>query len=118
MSIRRAAVLGLLCCCASVATVHASGGYAGVFTPPAVVDRAKFEIGKQIFTGTATLAAEADATAQAAQQPILQRWQRDLPGSQKKKVDLPAMAGRLSQAQLESLSHYVEIRFRVPAPLT
>jgi hypothetical protein len=118
MSIRRAVVLGLLCCCASVATVHASGGYAGVFTPPAVIDRAKFDIGKQIFTGTATLAGQVDATAQAAQQPILQRWQNDLPESQKKNVDLAAMAGRLSQAQLESLSHYIEVRFRIPASLT
>jgi hypothetical protein len=117
MRIRRAAFLGLLCCFTVFTVAHASGGYSGVFTPPAVVDRAKFELGKQIYSGSATLASETDPETLAAQQPILARWQENLPKSQKKKVDLPALAGRLSPAQLQALSHFLEVRFRVPASM-
>ena len=90
----------------------ASGSYPGPgIRPPAKHDMAKYELGKAVFTGKTQLAIGAgNAETQGA---TLKEWQKSLPGAVQRTTDLPAMAGKLTNDQLDGLQHFLEIRYNL-----
>ncbi|ACB73588.1 hypothetical protein [Opitutus terrae] len=93
----------------------ASGSYAGrPPSPPAKstsgmkLDRAKYGLGQKVYEGAAMTPGGGEADAQ---RPRLQAAQRKLPAEAMREKDLPALAGKLSDAQLEALEYFVEQRF-------
>ena len=98
----------------------ASGSYSSrPPRPPTVVERTKdadkekYELGKHIYSGKARLSGQPGADAAKAQEARLQTLQARLPESAQKKTNLPALAGRLTAAEMEALEYYVNKRFPV-----
>lgn len=91
----------------------ASGGYSSRLTHPPTasersrVDREKFDLGQKVFLGKV---APGQGTA-AVQRPKLEALQALLPAKLAKGKDLPALAGKLSDSQLEALDYYVTQRY-------
>jgi hypothetical protein len=83
--------------------------------PPAStpsIDSDKYNLGKQIYSGKATLgAANADVAAQ--QSPRLKELQDKLPRSAQRTANLPDLAGKLSTAQMQALEYYLEVRYKI-----
>ncbi len=93
----------------------ASGSYSGrPPQPPAnsdggtTVDRNKYALGKNVFEGSVMTPGGSSAETQLAR---LKAAQMQLPAEVAKTKDLPALAGKLSAAQLEGLEYYVAQRF-------
>jgi len=89
----------------------ASGTYAGRATaPPRRPDAAKYHRGKQLFTGEAqpTGPGGPPDDQQRDLAALATRLPRDAGG-----VDLPPLAGRLSDAELDAIRYYLQIRFKV-----
>ena len=79
--------------------------------PPANMDKAKYNLGKQVFAGKAAPATTAgDAASQSAR---LKDLQGKLPKSAQKSADLPALAGKLSADQMSALEHFLEVRYKI-----
>ncbi len=76
------------------------------------MDSDKYSTGKKIFTDKAErkIHSGADANSQKAR---LAELQGKLPKSAKEAQDLPALAGKLSAREMESLEYYLEKRFKV-----
>ena len=104
--------LALLIGTGTAATVFASGSYSGRPPTPnharARIHQEKWERGKLVYAGAATPAGGGDANAQT---PRLQAAQAMLPAEVAQTKDLVALAGKLSEAQLESLEYFVSRRF-------
>ena len=97
-----------------VATLEltASGSYTAVGIKPLIkIDSARFELGKAVFTGKTKLAET--PTAPETQSATLTAWQKGLPASVQKTANLPALAGKLTAAQLDGLKHYLEVRYNL-----
>jgi hypothetical protein len=106
-------IVALVFWCAIVSlTATASGSYSGGgVRPPVKIDSARYELGKAVFTGKAKLSdTPANAEAQTTQ---LSSWHKALPASVQKTANLPSLAGRLSDAQLSGLEHYLQIRYNI-----
>lgn len=90
----------------------ASGSYPGPgIRPPAKHDTAKYELGKAVFTGKSGLTIGAgNAETQGA---TLKEWQKALPVAVQRTTDLTAMAGKLTQGQLDGLQHFLEVRYNL-----
>jgi hypothetical protein len=93
----------------------ASGSYSGrPPQPPAKtgeamkMDRDKYALGKNVFEGSSMTPGGGNADAQMAR---LKAAQTQLPADAAKMKDLPALAGKLSAAQLDALEYYVAQRF-------
>lgn len=79
--------------------------------PPASMDKARYNLGKQVFAGKAAPAAAlGDAANQSAR---LKDLQGKLPKSAQKSADLPALAGKLSADQMSALEHFLEVRYKI-----
>jgi|SRR5204863_7125840 len=74
-------------------------------------DRERYELGKKIYSGKAHLTADPSADIKAQQETRLRALQARLPESAQKKTDLPALAGRLTPAEMDALEYYVNKRF-------
>ena len=91
----------------------ASGSYCACLPKPPTkaqagkVDRDKFDLGQKVFNQKAA-PGQGDA---AAQRSRLQAVQSQLPAKVAKKKDLTALAGKLSEQQLEALEYYVLQRY-------
>ncbi len=66
--------------------------------------REKFALGQRVFNGKEALTATSDM---AAQKPRLQALQDRLPAAVAAKKNLPALAGKLTDTQLDALEHFV-----------
>ena len=111
----RFAVFAALLSAAANAPAHASGSYSGrPPQPPAKtgdtmkMDREKYGLGQKVYDGAAMTPGGGSADAQMAR---LTAAQRQLPADAAKMKDLPALAGKLSAAQLDALEYYVAQRF-------
>jgi len=93
--------------------VMASGTYCVCITKPPSkqlrVDRDKYDQGQKIFNGKTKLALT--ATKAEEQKERLASLQGLLPKRTAKKTDLPSLAGRLSEEQLQALEYYVHQRY-------
>ena len=112
-SLRTAFFVGLLG--AVVATpVFASGSYSGrPPKPPAAggeskLDREKYGLGQKVYEGQGKLMGGGDASAQLDR---LKMAQAKLPADAMKAKNLPALAGKLSAAELDALEYFVSQRF-------
>lgn len=72
------------------------------------MDSAKYDLGKRIYNGKATLTA---APAPAGAEARLAALQARLPAGEQKKTNLPALGGKLTAEQLDALEYYVGQRF-------
>lgn len=91
----------------------ASGSYPGrPPQPPVAVDTDKYNTGKQIFTGKATLGTGAAGAAET-QTTRLKDLQGRLPKAVQKTAKLPELAGKLSAEQMKALEYYLELRYKV-----
>jgi hypothetical protein len=97
------------------AGLSASGSYTSRLPVPpgkegkgAKIDRAKYDLGQKIFNAKAIPAAQGDA---AAQQTRLQFLQSRLPARVAKSKDLTALAGKLTEEQLDALEYFVKERY-------
>lgn len=114
----RVVVFAALLGAAVAAPVLASGSYKGRSPkPPAKseggdtimkMDREKYGLGQKVYEGSAMTPGGGDADAQTAR---LKAAQMKLPPDTMEKKDLPALAGKLSNTQLEALEYFVERRF-------
>jgi len=90
-----------------------SGGFGtGISQIQGGNDREKFQLGKSIYNQEIELNKN-DALDEAAQLERLNYLQNSLPSPEKKRVDLPSLAGKLSAAQLKSLEYFLKIRFNL-----
>ena len=109
----RHVLLAALLAAATTVPAFASGSYPGrPPKPPAggamKMDREKYGLGQKIYDGSAKLMGGGDAGAQTAR---LQAAQALLPADAMKAKNLPALAGKLSAAELEALEYFVKERF-------
>jgi hypothetical protein len=75
------------------------------------MEPARYELGKAVFTGKAKLGeSKSDENGQKNQ---LEAWQKALSPSLQRTANLPALAGRLSAAQLDGLGHFLQIRYSI-----
>lgn len=89
----------------------ASGSYCACMPKPppkvAKIDRDKFDLGQKVFNER-TAPVQGDA---APQRLRLEAMQAKLPEKVAKKKNLTALAGKLSEEQLDALQYYVEQRY-------
>ena len=105
-----AALLGA----AAAVPAFASGSYSGRPPKPPVaggemkMDREKYGLGQKVYEGQTKLMGGGDA---GAQRDRLKMAQAKLPADAMKMKDLPALAGKLSAAELDALEYFVGQRF-------
>jgi hypothetical protein len=113
----RTLLLSALFSASVTAPALASGSYSGrPPQPPAKsgdgmtmkMDREKYGLGQKVYEGSAMTPGGGDVDAQRAR---LKAVQMKLPADAMKMKDLPAMAGKLSAAQLDALEYFVAQRF-------
>ena len=94
--------------------IIASGGFSGggVGQIPQGKDREKFHLGKAIYNQEIELK-EIDKTKEANQSDRLEYLQGVLPNSEKRRVYLPELAGKLTEDQITALEYFITIRFNV-----
>jgi hypothetical protein len=94
-------------------TAFGSGSYRGKGpTPPNRIEAAEYNLGKKIFNRKAELP-EASPELVKVQAEKLGLLEAALPEKDREQADLSALAGRLSEEQLEALHYYVSIRYKV-----
>ena len=104
-----AALLG-----AAVVPAFASGSYSGRPPKPPTaggemkMDREKYGLGQKVYEGQMKFMGGGDA---GAQMDRLKMAQSKLPADAMKMKDLPALAGKLSAAELDALEYFVSQRF-------
>src|SRR5205085_661351 len=95
--------------------LRASGSYmVRPVHPPAQVvrDSEKYELGKAVFLGKATITDQAGSD-KASQRVRLIELQERLPARVRKTVDLAALSGRLSAEQFAALQHFLKVRHKI-----
>lgn len=94
-------------------SVLGSGSYMGRLpTPPSeLIDSGKYELGKNLFLGK--VVPNSTGKDRASQATILRDLQGKLPKKVQAAVNLPALAGKLSPQQLDSLGYYLSVRYKV-----
>ena len=89
----------------------ASGSYGGYPPrPPSSDHRAKYSLGKSIFTRKIELKETSD---KANQKSLLSEWQMKLPTSAQGRANLSELAGKLTDNQLAALEHYLAKRYKI-----
>jgi hypothetical protein len=104
----------LLILVVSFSSIYSSGGYGGggVGQIPQGKDRDKFHLGKAVFNQEIELSA-VDKSKETSQIERLDYLQGSLPNTEKRRVHLPDLAGKLTDDQLSALEYFISIRFNV-----
>lgn len=90
----------------------ASGTYSGRPShPPSSIDRASYELGKNVFAGN--FVKSENAAARQSQAAILEELQGRLPLRARPGVELTAYAGQLDDEQLAALRYFLKKRYKV-----
>jgi hypothetical protein len=97
--------------------LQASGSYtSSAPRPTGAIDQARYNLGKQIYSGKMQLPAQSSAAELEQQQrERLGSLQLRLPEKVQKKVQLTHFAGRLDPEQLEALEYFLSIRYKLEA---
>ncbi|GBF50681.1 hypothetical protein LPTSP4_22080 [Leptospira ryugenii] len=92
----------------------ASGGFSGggVGQVTQAKDREKFHLGKAIYNLETELG-QVDPNKVNAQTEKLEFLQGALPNSEKKRVNLLDLAGKLTDEQIQALEYFISVRFNV-----
>ena len=108
-------ILTLFCLAAMALPLSApaSGTYSArpIRPPVSAVDANKYNIGKHIFSGKYEPGKPPGDAATPT--PRLKALQEKLPKSAQKTSDLPALAGKLSNEQMQSLEYYLGVRYKI-----
>ncbi|TGK44142.1 hypothetical protein [Leptospira andrefontaineae] len=99
----------------SLEVVLASGGFGGGGVAGQALrgkEREKFNLGKAIYNGEVALDAKKEDLVKS-QKNRLEYLQGSLPNSEKGRVSLEDLAGKLSEEQISALEFFVSIRFNV-----
>ncbi|AYV54732.1 hypothetical protein [Leptospira kmetyi] len=96
-------------------TSYASGGFSGggVAQIPKGKDREKYHLGKSVYNREIEIPAGADPSKTQPQKIRLEYLQGSLPNSEKQRVNLEELAGKLTPEQLDALEYFVSVRFNV-----
>ena len=112
-------MLIVVCLAAATTLLQASGHYRGRPPKPPtaghkqdVPDQGKYALGKKIFTGKEARATQPGVDT-AQQEARLKALQARLPEKTQSGTNLPALAGKLSERELEALEYYVRERYPV-----
>jgi hypothetical protein len=119
---RLTARLSLACALgvSTLASVHASGTYPPA--PPRLnpallkqIDPETYNLGKALFTGRATLPEQTALTPEdrTANERTLAALNLQLPDRVRTEANLPALAAKLTPAELAALRYYLGLRFRL-----
>ena len=94
--------------------LNASGGFGGggVGQIPQGQDREKFHLGKSIYNQEIELS-PVDKAKETSQAERLDYLQGSLPNTEKRRVNLPELAGKLTDVQIDALEYFVSVRFNV-----
>jgi hypothetical protein len=101
-----------------IALLHASAaGASGSYVRPAshrvgLDDYGKYELGRNVSQGRIALPSPEREFVQPQAQ-VLEALASQLPRSARARIDLAAMAGRLSAQQLDAVRYYLKVRYRV-----
>ncbi|MBM9588851.1 hypothetical protein JWG41_00210 [Leptospira sp. 201903075] len=97
--------------------VFASGGIGGggIANIPQGQDREKYHLGKAVFNQDISLEKQANVKL-SDQEERLEYLQGSLPNTEKRRVNLPDFAGKLTEEQLQALEYFVQVRFNVKLP--
>jgi hypothetical protein len=97
-----------------ISPLFASGGFGGggVGQIPQGQDREKFHLGKSVYNLEIELLA-LDKAKEAEQGERLDYLQGSLPNSEKRRVNLQDLAGKLTKEQLDALEYFISVRFNV-----
>ena len=95
------------------ASAYGSGSYKGKGRrPPNGLEATQYNLGKKVFTHKADLP-EPTAELATEQSEELQALAAALPVKAQRRSNLVALAGRLSAEELDALTYYVSIRYKV-----
>lgn len=93
--------------------LQSSGGMGGGGGPiPQGKDRERFHLGKAVYNQEIELPS-IDTSREVSQSERLEYLQGSLPNSEKKRVTLPGLAGKLTDAQMDALEYFISVRFNV-----
>ncbi|MCG6153447.1 hypothetical protein [Leptospira bandrabouensis] len=97
--------------------VYASGGIGGggIANIPQGQDREKYHLGKAVYNQDITLEKQTNIK-QIDQEERLEYLQGSLPNTEKRRVNLPDFAGKLTEEQLQALEYFIQVRFNVKLP--
>ncbi|MCT8335127.1 hypothetical protein NUH30_15715 [Leptospira sp. 85282-16] len=100
-----------------ITNVYASGGIGGggIANIPQGQDREKYHLGKAVYNQDITLEKQTNIK-QLDQEERLEYLQGSLPNTEKRRVNLPELAGKLTEEQILALEYFVQIRFNVKLP--
>ncbi len=91
----------------------ASGGFGGgVEQISQGRDKEKFHLGKSIYNIEIEISKDATNKSET-QLTRLEFLQNSLPNPEKKRVNLPKLAGKLTDNQLDALEYFLSIRFNI-----
>jgi hypothetical protein len=104
----------LLILLTSISSIYASGGFGGggVGQIPQGKDREKFHLGKSVYNQEIEFSA-IDKSKEVSQAERLDYLQGSLPNTEKRRVNLPDLAGKLTDEQIDALEYFISIRFNV-----
>lgn len=97
--------------------LQASGGIGGggIANIPQGQDREKYHLGKAIYNQDLSLEKQTNVKL-VEQEERLEYLQGSLPNTEKRRVNLPDLAGNLTEEQLQALEYFVQVRFNVKLP--
>ncbi|MCW7463465.1 hypothetical protein [Leptospira limi] len=97
--------------------IFASGGIGGggIANIPQGQDREKYHLGKAIFNQELTLEKQSNINSNE-QDERLEYLQGSLPNTEKRRVNLPDLSGKLTEEQLQALEYFVQVRFNIKLP--
>ncbi|TGM32278.1 hypothetical protein [Leptospira biflexa] len=97
--------------------VLASGGISGggIANIPQGQDREKYHLGKAIFNQEIVLEKQSNTNIND-QDERLEYLQGSLPNTEKRRVNLPDLSGKLTEEQLQALEYFIQVRFNIKLP--
>ncbi|TGK78938.1 hypothetical protein EHQ24_15420 [Leptospira noumeaensis] len=100
-----------------ISSSFASGGIGGggIANIPQGQDREKYHLGKAVYNQDLTLEKQPNVKL-IEQEERLEYLQGSLPNTEKRRVNLPDFAGKLTEEQITALEYFVQVRFNVKLP--
>lgn len=97
--------------------ILASGGISGggIANIPQGQDREKYHLGKAIFNQEISLEKQTNSNLND-QEERLEYLQGSLPNTEKRRVNLPELSGKLTEEQLQALEYFIQVRFNIKLP--